>query len=200
MFQKCQCHVSHLGLSEPLWPGRCRWTSSQPSSFPLDPGSCLDATAEPASCTPWWSPSSEQTWDVDTDMLSLTRPNIKVRKHQLWRLLPLDSQDLVVVSLLGLFQKPLGSLQAFFNLTVVFTVFCRCLVVPDGWEIRITGVKPQDGVSFRQQTGGGQQHFTRNHGDFSLLHHPDSFGALTCWGAATLLTDNKPDDWIINKQ
>lgn len=61
----------------------------------------------------------------------LTRPNIKVWTRQLWRLLPLDSQDLVVVSFLGLFQKPLGSLQAFFNLTVVFTVFCCRLVVPD---------------------------------------------------------------------
>lgn len=48
-----------------------------------------------------------------------------------WSLLPLDSQDLVVVSFLGLFQKPLGSVQAFFNLTVVFAVLCSRLVVPD---------------------------------------------------------------------
>lgn len=48
-----------------------------------------------------------------------------------WRLPPLDPQDLVVVSFLGLFEKSLGSLQAFFNLTVIFTVFGSCLVVPD---------------------------------------------------------------------
>lgn len=70
--------LAHLGLSEPLWPGRCRWTFSQLSSFPLDPGSCLGATAEPAFCTLGWSPSSGRTWDT----VSLTHTRVNDATHR----------------------------------------------------------------------------------------------------------------------
>lgn len=52
---------------------------------------------------------------------------------------PLDSQDLIIISLLGLFKKSLSFFQAFFDLTVILVVFRSSLVVSNSWRKRTQG-------------------------------------------------------------
>lgn len=47
---------------------------------------------------------------------------------------PLNSQDLVIVPLLGLLQQALGSLQSFLYLTIIFTVLPGSLKVFNGCQ------------------------------------------------------------------
>lgn len=49
---------------------------------------------------------------------------------------PLHSQDLIIIPLLRLLEESLSSLQAFFYLTVVLTVFCSSLIVLNSWKIK----------------------------------------------------------------
>lgn len=70
---------------------------------------------------------------------SLSEPHLNKSKESPKRYLfpPLHSQDLIIIPPLRLFEKSLSSLQAFFYLTVILTVFCCSLVVLNSWKIKM---------------------------------------------------------------
>lgn len=131
---KLQLWAPDLDLWGPLWPRRCRWTSSPPPSSHSPTGSCLGATAALASCRPSRSPACLHFWRTDGRKAGIGT-SIKLKKKArlvgVWDLVPADAQYLVVIPLAGDFQQLLRSLHTLSDFLVVVEL-SGLLVVLDG--------------------------------------------------------------------